>query len=205
MSSDSSLFSSNPLLDPKIWGPKVWETIDIFIAGYGEHPTEGLKLAAKDFFKSLQQLLPCPFCRNHYRKLLKEKPIDSYLENNNLLKEYVQWLKSEVKNNIQKQLELKKQLQFDKANTDEEIEIESDNDDYTQNLKSFVKNKKEKKVKLKISKKMPTKSIQRQRFRVAVPKKKSIVQKRGVDPKISKAQTQLEKSAKLWHRPCACY
>lgn len=199
MSSDSSLFPSNPLLDPKIWGPKVWETIDIFVAGYGEHPTEGLKLAAKDFFKSLQQLLPCPFCRNHYRKLLKDKLIDPFLINNTSLQEYVQWLKTEVKNNIQKQQELKKQLQSEKAITDEEIEIESDNDDYTENLKSFIKNKKEKNIKRK---KMP---IQRQRFRTIASKKKAAVQKRATETKKSKAEAQLAKSAKIWHRPCACY
>ncbi len=67
-------------LPPSIWGPIFWTTIHIVSLAYPDNPTPEEKKAAKDFFESLQFVLPCPICRNHYKENLKELPIDAALE-----------------------------------------------------------------------------------------------------------------------------
>ena len=65
---------------PKVWGPFFWNTMHIVALGYPESPTYGDKRAAKEFFESLQQLIPCKICRDHYRVQLKDKPLTPFLD-----------------------------------------------------------------------------------------------------------------------------
>ncbi len=66
---------------PAVWGPIFWMTIHIVALGYSENPSYSEKKAAKEFFESLQHLLPCPTCREHYIENLKERPITPFLDN----------------------------------------------------------------------------------------------------------------------------
>lgn len=86
------------LVDPKQWGPHVWATIDIFVAGYGDNPDQKLRNAATNFFSSLGELLPCPHCRAHYKMLLIKRPVQTALENSASLTQWVKWIKAEVNN-----------------------------------------------------------------------------------------------------------
>ena len=89
-------------VDPKIWGKHVWGAIDAFVDGYGMHPDPELKQAAHNFFLSLEHLLPCPQCREHYGRLMKQRPVTNFLGESISLRKYVEWLKIEVEKNARK-------------------------------------------------------------------------------------------------------
>ena len=65
---------------PKVWGPFFWHTIHIAALGYPQNPTYTDKKAAKEFFESLQWMLPCSVCRDHYAKHIVENPISTFLD-----------------------------------------------------------------------------------------------------------------------------
>lgn len=67
-------------MPPQVWGPFYWHTIHIVALGYSETPTYSQKKAAKDFFESLQYLLPCDVCRKHYTQHLAVSPISPHLD-----------------------------------------------------------------------------------------------------------------------------
>jgi len=67
-------------LSPVVWGPFFWHTIHIAALGYPKEPTYTEKRAAKEFFESLQFLIPCSVCREHYSKHLKEHPLTTFLD-----------------------------------------------------------------------------------------------------------------------------
>ena len=68
-------------MPPDVWGPIFWATIHITALAYPEEPNYAQKRSAKDFFKSLVELIPCPVCRVHYADNLKKNPIDPFLDN----------------------------------------------------------------------------------------------------------------------------
>ena len=61
-------------MPPNVWGPFFWNTIHIITLAYPSDPDEQTKQAAKDFFYSLQYLLPCSICKEHYRNHLAKYP-----------------------------------------------------------------------------------------------------------------------------------
>jgi hypothetical protein len=62
-----------------VWGPIFWHTIHIVTLAYPVSPTEADKAGARKFFESLQTVLPCPICRQHYAQKLLDSPIDAAL------------------------------------------------------------------------------------------------------------------------------
>ncbi len=68
----------------KIWGPHFWNTIHSVAFGYPVDPTDEQKTNYKNFFISLQYVLPCGFCRNSYSGFLLNDETaltDAVLEN----------------------------------------------------------------------------------------------------------------------------
>ena len=68
-------------IPPEVWGPFYWHTIHITALGYPTEPTYSDKKAAKEFFESLQILIPCPTCRKHYSSHMAKMPIAASLDN----------------------------------------------------------------------------------------------------------------------------
>ena len=66
---------------PEVWGPFFWHTIHIVALGYPRDPSYGHKKATKEFFESLQQLIPCPICKQHYISHMAKMPIGPSLDN----------------------------------------------------------------------------------------------------------------------------
>jgi hypothetical protein len=58
------------------WGPSAWLFLHSVSFQYPENPTDQEKNNYKIFFESLQNILPCPNCREHYQKNLKENPMN---------------------------------------------------------------------------------------------------------------------------------
>jgi hypothetical protein len=73
-------------MPPSVWGPIFWNTIHIITLGYPPQPDEETQTAAKNFFYSLQYLLPCDICKSHYKKHISEFPPVTSSQ-----KELIQW------------------------------------------------------------------------------------------------------------------
>lgn len=85
---------------PEVWGPFFWHTIHIVALGYPKDPTYSDKKAAKEFFESLQHLIPCSICKNHYVQHIKNKPITPSLDTREHL---IQWT-IDIHNEVNKML-----------------------------------------------------------------------------------------------------
>jgi hypothetical protein len=83
-------------LPPEVWGPIFWCTLHIVSLAYPTEPTYAEKRAAKDFFNSFTQLLPCPVCKEHFREVIAMLPVDTWLDNRASVTEWVWMLHNRV-------------------------------------------------------------------------------------------------------------
>jgi len=60
------------------WGPALWKTMHSLAASY----TPDQRAYMKDFIYSLIHLLPCKYCKTHWKNNLEMLNIDDYLGNN---------------------------------------------------------------------------------------------------------------------------
>lgn len=61
-------------MDTRIWGPHAWEFMHAITFAYPDEPSYEQQESAKEFFYSLEYLLPCPICKYHYSQVIKQKP-----------------------------------------------------------------------------------------------------------------------------------
>lgn len=87
-------------MSPEVWGPFFWNTMHVVSLGYPESPSDDEKKAVIQFYNSLQYMIPCPICREHYHVLLKNSPVENVV---NSRKELVWWLFN-IHNEVNKQL-----------------------------------------------------------------------------------------------------
>lgn len=81
----------------EFFGPSTWRTMHAIAFTYGsdpEHPTPDEHKAAKAFFKSLRELIPCESCRLHYGEYLDRHPLKA--DNREQLARWVYDLHSDV-------------------------------------------------------------------------------------------------------------
>lgn len=77
-------------MKPTVWGPSAWIFLHSITLTYPEKPSDNDKQHIKHFFGTLEYVLPCAKCKNHYYENLKKYPItDTVLESKNNL---VKWL-----------------------------------------------------------------------------------------------------------------
>jgi hypothetical protein len=95
-------------VSPKHWGREGWKFIHWVALTYPHKPTEKDKKNYLRFFESLQDVLPCPICAEHFKQNMKDHPIN--LESN---KQLFNWT-VEMHNLVNKQ-NGKKTLTFDQA------------------------------------------------------------------------------------------
>ncbi|MBA42899.1 MAG: hypothetical protein CMF62_02680 [Magnetococcales bacterium] len=80
----------NMSLDPTVWGPKAWFFFHSVTLAYPECPTKEDKIKIKNFFSSLDYVLPCQKCRNNFCKHIDKYPLtDDILDDKEKL---VKWL-----------------------------------------------------------------------------------------------------------------
>ena len=65
---------------PPGWGPSAWLFLHTVTMSYPDNPTPKDKENFKTFFETLAEMLPCESCRDHYKRTIKEVPIDRYLD-----------------------------------------------------------------------------------------------------------------------------
>jgi len=87
-------------MPPAVWGPLFWNTMHVVSLGYTNNPSQDEQTAVIQFYKSLEFVIPCPICRAHYSKFLKEMPVENNVTNRDTL---VKWL-FDLHNKVNKQL-----------------------------------------------------------------------------------------------------
>lgn len=87
-------------IPPSTWGPFFWHTIHLVALGYPNEPTYAEKRAAKEFYESFTQLIPCPLCKVHYTDNLKTMPVTPSLDSR---KDLFRWT-VDMHNLVNKQL-----------------------------------------------------------------------------------------------------
>ena len=97
-------------IKPDLWGPHGWKFMHYVSLGYPDNPTNDQKTLYKNFYYSLQDVLPCEKCRINYKKNIKEHPIDTHLENKDSL---VKWV-IDIHNKVNEELN-KPKLEYQEA------------------------------------------------------------------------------------------
>ena len=64
-------------MNQNIWGKCTWVLIHTIAINYPLYPTKEDKKRIYNFFSTLGEVLPCKYCRQHYRENLKEIPIQA--------------------------------------------------------------------------------------------------------------------------------
>jgi FAD-linked sulfhydryl oxidase len=87
-------------MGPSVWGPIFWTTMHIVSLGYSNFPAEEEKIAAINFFESLQYMIPCPICKEHYKINLDKMPVKDAVHSKQAL---IRWMFN-MHNEVNKQL-----------------------------------------------------------------------------------------------------
>lgn len=61
-------------IGPNVWGPYFWTTMHIVSLGASATPSKEDQEGIRSFYESLQVVIPCPICRQHYKQALKTMP-----------------------------------------------------------------------------------------------------------------------------------
>lgn len=91
------------------WGPSSWHTFFIYSRNYPveidlknkEH--RQIKSWTKKFYRALEFILPCKYCRESYKIFWKQLPIDDYLDSRQSLTFWLYTLKNLVNQKLIKQ------------------------------------------------------------------------------------------------------
>ena len=62
------------------WGPPGWKFLHTITFNYPLKPTNYDKKRYKDFFNSIETILPCKYCRDSFKIYAKYLPIDKFLD-----------------------------------------------------------------------------------------------------------------------------
>ena len=89
-------------MNPLVWGPSFWFVLHTVSMNYPEHPSIEEKESHRVFYQSVQNILPCALCRQHYKELLVEFPIESSLESRLLLVQWVVFIHNHVNKRLGK-------------------------------------------------------------------------------------------------------
>ena len=76
-------------MNQNIWGSHLWFSLHTITFSYPINPNIKDMKQYKEFFHSLQHVIPCAVCKRNYKRHLIEHPIDNHL---NSRKKLVFWL-----------------------------------------------------------------------------------------------------------------
>ena len=69
-------FNSNEGMLTSVWGPSMWHSLHTISFNYPVNPSKDDKKNYYNFFKSLQNILPCKYCRINYKKNIQKVPLN---------------------------------------------------------------------------------------------------------------------------------
>jgi hypothetical protein len=64
-------YNSGDGMMTSVWGPAMWLFLHTMSFNYPVNPTEEQKKHYYKFFKNIQNILPCKYCRDNYKENLK--------------------------------------------------------------------------------------------------------------------------------------
>lgn len=106
-------------MDPEIWGPPAWKFIHLLTLNYPNKPTFQDKYNYKQFILSLQKVLPCDTCANHFQQSIQNSDFNKILQSReNLFEWFV-----DVHNSVNKQNK-KKEWNYNEVYTNLKISNE---------------------------------------------------------------------------------
>ena len=76
-------------MKPSLWGSHLWYILHIITFDYPDNPTSYDKIAYRDFFTNIKNVLPCKECKKHYNTFITDYPITPHLDRKSDL---VKWL-----------------------------------------------------------------------------------------------------------------
>lgn len=82
-------------IDPMFWGAHLWSSIDSIVIVYDAACPQSREFTLL-FFHSLQGVIPCFECRNHYCLYYRDHPIDEVLDSKQRLLEWTLTLKNAI-------------------------------------------------------------------------------------------------------------
>lgn len=90
------ILNHNPIfIDPELWGNYYWYVIETIILSMDNkeiYSKESIRL----FFYSLQNILPCPTCREHFQSYFKKNNIDKYIDSKKKMFLWIYKLRKEI-------------------------------------------------------------------------------------------------------------
>jgi hypothetical protein len=88
-------------ISPLLWGSHGWKFMHYITMCYPKNPTYEQKEHMRNFFSSVQNILPCATCKENFKKKIKIRPLnDEVLSSNDTL---VKWL-VDIHNDVNKTL-----------------------------------------------------------------------------------------------------
>ncbi len=76
-------------MNQNIWGPHLWFSLHTITFAYPLKPNDQDKAYYKNYFESMQNVIPCSVCKKNYIRHLKESPIEKHLASR---RDLVYWL-----------------------------------------------------------------------------------------------------------------
>lgn len=119
-------------MDPDIWGPPAWKFIHLLTLNYPNKPSFEDKYNYKEYILSLQKVLPCDTCSNHFKNKIEQSNFDNILQSRETLFEWF----VDVHNSINKENK-KKEWTYTEAYTNLKL-INNDNKNFKNKIKIFL-------------------------------------------------------------------
>lgn len=92
-------------MDTEVWGPAAWLFIHSIALAYpDQNPEPEIRENYKKFFDSLVSVLPCAYCRNHYKENISSLPLASALDSRASLFRWTVDLHNRVNQSLHKPL-----------------------------------------------------------------------------------------------------
>lgn len=100
--------NSNNGMSTYIWGPSFWHVLHTISFNYPINPTEKHKKDYFKYIKSLENILPCKYCRDNIKKNFKEDlPLTiNVFKNRNTFSKYIYDLHELINKNLNKKSNL---------------------------------------------------------------------------------------------------
>jgi len=89
-------------MNPSVWGPSFWFVMHTVSLNYPDEPSFVERRAHYDFYYNIRNILPCEMCREHYRELIKQYPIQPFLDSKSALVSWVVMIHNQVNKRLGK-------------------------------------------------------------------------------------------------------
>ena len=89
-------------MNPNVWGPSFWFVMHTVSLNYPDEPTFVERRVHYDFYYNIRNVLPCEMCREHYKELIKQYPIQPFLDSKSALVSWVVMIHNQVNERLGK-------------------------------------------------------------------------------------------------------